>query len=238
MSGAKNKLPVQKPDASYEVGYGKPPATTRFKPGTSGNPRGRPKGAKNRLPKLNEERLKSIILQEVYRDITVRDSARNVTIPMAQAVMRSLAVNAAKGQHRAQRLFAEMLSTTERQNKQLADEWLSTAMDYKIEWDEELERRKRLGITDLPDPVPHPDHVKIDLNTGEARVERPWTKEEKAELDMWLAKREEWEADLAALQDDLAAEESEGIREIIRDDIKHAERILSIIGQLTEKFGR
>ncbi len=238
MSGEKNKLPVQKPGASYEVGYGKPPATTRFKPGTSGNPRGRPKGAKNRLPKLNEERLKMIILQEAYRDITVRDGARNVTIPMAQAVMRSLAVNAAKGQHRAQRLFAEMLSTTERQNKQLADEWLSTAMDYKIEWDEELERRKRLGITDLSDPVPHPDHVKIDLNTGEARVEGPWTKEEKAELDMWLAKREEWEADLAALQDDLAAEESEGIREIIRDDIKHAERILSIIGQLTEKFRR
>mgnify|MGYP001054567919 CR=1 FL=1 len=230
------KLPVQTADATYEVGYGKPPATSRFKPGTSGNPRGRPKGAKNRLPKLNEERLKGIILQEAYRDITVRDGARNITIPMAQAVMRSLSVNAAKGQHRAQRLFAEMLSTTERQNKQLADEWLSTAMDYKIEWDQELDRRARLGITDLPDPVPHPDHIKIDMNTGEARVEGSWTKEEKAELDMWLTKRDEWEADLAALKDDLEAEESEGIREIIRGDIIHTERILSIIDQLTEKF--
>ncbi|SLN68235.1 hypothetical protein ROA7450_03649 [Roseovarius albus] len=238
MSGEKNKLPVQKPDVAYEVGYGKPPAVTRFKPGRSGNPRGRPKGAKSKRPKLNEERLKGIILDEAYRDITVRDGARNVTIPMAQAVIRSLAVNAAKGHHRAQRLFAEMLSTTERQNKQLADEWLSTAMDYKIEWDQELERRKRLGITDLPDPVPHPDHVKIDLNTGEARVEGPWTREEKAELDMWLAKRDEWELALAELHEDLRSEESEGIREIICGDIKHAERILSIIGQLTEKFGR
>jgi len=229
MSGEKNKLPVQKPGASYEVGYGKPPATTRFKPGTSGNPRGRPKGTKNRLPKLNEERLKGIILQEAYRDITVQDGARNVTIPMAQAVMRSLSVNAAKGQHRAQRLFAEMLSTTERQNKQLADEWLSTAMDYKIEWDEELERRKRLGITDLPDPVPHPDHVRIDLNTGEARVDGPWTKEEKAELDMWQAKREEWEADLVAYQVDLNAEQDEGLREIVRGEIAHVEHVLGII---------
>ncbi|MEO3416468.1 DUF5681 domain-containing protein [Roseovarius sp. CAU 1744] len=59
---------------------------------------------------------------EAYRDITVRDGARAVTIPMAQAIVRSLAVNAAKGEHRAQRLFAEMLATTERQNKQLADE--------------------------------------------------------------------------------------------------------------------
>ena len=164
-----------------------------------------------------------------YRDITVRDGARNVTIPMAQAVMRSLSVNAAKGQHRAQRLFAEMLSTTERQNKQLADEWLSTAMDYKIEWDEELERRKRLGITDLPDPVPHPDHVKIDLNTGEARVEGPWTKEEKAELEMWRAKRDAWQEDLEAYRADLEAEEDEGIRDIIRGEIAHVEHVLGII---------
>ena len=31
----------------YEVGKGKPPKHTRFKPGQSGNPRGRPKGTKN-----------------------------------------------------------------------------------------------------------------------------------------------------------------------------------------------
>jgi Family of unknown function (DUF5681) len=29
------------------VGYGRPPMTTRFRPGQSGNPRGRPKGARN-----------------------------------------------------------------------------------------------------------------------------------------------------------------------------------------------
>ena len=29
--------------ASYGVGYGKPPKSGRFRPGVSGNPRGRPK---------------------------------------------------------------------------------------------------------------------------------------------------------------------------------------------------
>lgn len=31
----------------YEVGYKKPPKHTQFKPGQSGNPKGRPKGSKN-----------------------------------------------------------------------------------------------------------------------------------------------------------------------------------------------
>ncbi len=40
---------TDKPDgAKGEVGYGKPPAEHRFQPGKSGNPGGRPKGAKGR----------------------------------------------------------------------------------------------------------------------------------------------------------------------------------------------
>ena len=68
---------------------------------------------------------------------------------MAQAVIRSLAVNAAKGNQRAQRLFTELLTATERDNKRLHDEWLETAIEYKVEWEKELARRQRLGI-DVP----------------------------------------------------------------------------------------
>ncbi len=39
----------------YDVGYRKPPKHTRFKPGQSGNPRGRPKGTKNLKTDLIEE---------------------------------------------------------------------------------------------------------------------------------------------------------------------------------------
>ena len=35
------------PGCEEKVGYGRPPVRTRFKPGQSGNPRGRPKGSKS-----------------------------------------------------------------------------------------------------------------------------------------------------------------------------------------------
>ncbi len=169
--------------AGYQVGYGKPPEDTRFRKGQSGNPRGRPKGARNKLPALNEERMKNIILEEAYRTITVRDGTRNITVPIARAVLRSLAVNAVKGQHRSQRLFAELLSGVETSNKALHDAWFSTALDYKIEWDAELQRRDRAGITHLPPPLPHPDHIQFDLNRGTVAVRGPKTREEKSFFD-------------------------------------------------------
>ena len=167
----------------YEVGYGKPPEDTRFRKGQSGNPRGRPKGAKNKLPALNEDRMKYIILEEAYRTITVRDGTRNITVPIARAVLRSLTVNAVKGQHRSQRLFAELLSGVETSNKELHDSWFSTALDYKIAWDEELQRRDRAQITHLPPPLPHPDHIQFDMNRGTVVIRGPKTREEKGVYD-------------------------------------------------------
>lgn len=51
--------PMERENAApYEVGYGRPPVATRFKAGQSGNPNGRPKGAKN-LSTLTREKLQA-----------------------------------------------------------------------------------------------------------------------------------------------------------------------------------
>lgn len=48
----------------YEVGYRKPPTNNRFKPGQSGNPRGRSKGTRNLKTDLTEELGETILVQE------------------------------------------------------------------------------------------------------------------------------------------------------------------------------
>ena len=65
----KRRLPRLAPPRDYEVGYGKPPSHTRFKPGESGNPRGRPRGSRNAQPSFSEERIKTLIIEEAYRTI-------------------------------------------------------------------------------------------------------------------------------------------------------------------------
>jgi Family of unknown function (DUF5681) len=81
---------------AYEVGYGKPPAHTRFQKGVSGNPRGGSRKAKQR-------RARELAIREAYRLVTVREGDRTMRLPALQAVMRSQVALAAKGNGPAQR---------------------------------------------------------------------------------------------------------------------------------------
>ena len=168
---------------TYEVGFCKPPLATRFKKGQSGNPRGRPKQAKSRTPPLTEERFKNIILEEAYRAIKIHEGGKEVTIPMAQAIVRSLAVSAAKGNARAAQAFAQMVKVVEQENKDLAFSYFRSALDYKDAWNKELRRREQLGISG-PEPIPHPDDLIINARNGTVTTRGPLVESEK---DLWLA---------------------------------------------------
>ena len=223
---AKNSGP---PPASYEVGYAKPPAATRFRKGESGNPAGRLKGSKN-LPRLHEERLKSIIIEEAYRTIQVNDGNGQVTMSMAQAIMRSLAVSAAKGQTRAQKLFMEMLSHTEQSNKQLYDEYVQTLLEYKYSWEAALKQCERVGV-EPPDLFPHPNQIKVDYRTGQVWMVGPF-REEDRERYRYLRQRKKEFTESVAMQKNALPTMPEKLRKVFKDSIAQEQKIVDMIAEV------
>jgi hypothetical protein len=223
-----------RPLGDYEVGYGRPPAASRFEKGQSGNPKGRPRGSKNRTTSTspNEELMKAIFREEAYRMVSVNDGQGQVMMPMVQAVARSIAVRAAKGDHRSQRLFTQLLGTIERDQMRQRDELVKTAIDYKVGWEEELERRNALGITHLPEPLPHPDHIVIDMHTRDVRITGPMTEEQKAVWDKLQAQKQECDETIAELEEMLKEKCTKRDREFLLDDIEREKRIRARIARM------
>ena len=170
-------LALRLPETSdYDVGFRKPPVQTRFKPGQSGNPGGRPRGVKRSpMPSLAEERIKTLIMEEAYRTISIVDKGRRLDIPIIAAVLRTLAMNAIN--NRAAYVCSTLVSKTEADNKKLAMEGFASSLNYKDRWTKELERRKRLNLK-LPDPIPHPDDIVLDARNGTFRIAGPMTRDE------------------------------------------------------------
>lgn len=88
------------PEADYEVGYGKPPKHTQFKPGQSGNPRGRPKGTKN---------LKTDLMEELGEKIVVREGEETRRVSKQRAVVKTLVAKTLKGDARAGSLLTGLM---------------------------------------------------------------------------------------------------------------------------------
>ena len=82
--------------ADYEVGYKRPPRHSRFRKGRSGNPRGRPKGARNFGTELQEA---------LGQTVLVREAGAERRVTRRGAVVLSLLAKALKGDVRAAALL-------------------------------------------------------------------------------------------------------------------------------------
>jgi len=92
--------PTQIP-GDYEVGYKKPPKNTRFKPGQSGNPNGRPKGAKN---------LRTELAEGLQERIALREGGKRRTVSKQCALVKRLMERALQGDTRAASLIVTMVA--------------------------------------------------------------------------------------------------------------------------------
>jgi hypothetical protein len=76
----------------WETGYAKPPVATRFEPGKSGNPKGRPRGRKN---------LRTVIEGVLEETVPVREGGRRRTMTKIEVVIRQTTKKAMGGDAKA-----------------------------------------------------------------------------------------------------------------------------------------
>lgn len=84
------QAPKAKPD--YEVGYGRPPLATRFRAGSVGNPKGRPKRAKT---------VGQIIQEAMMMPVRIEVNGKPKTMTAQEVIIRNLVHSAARGDTKA-----------------------------------------------------------------------------------------------------------------------------------------
>ena len=85
---------------NYRVGYGKPPVSSRFRKGRSGNPKGRPRGSKS---------ARSLLDQALSAPVTISEGGRTRVIEQRTALFKSLVAKAIKGDARAAALVVRLM---------------------------------------------------------------------------------------------------------------------------------
>ena len=114
---------VRKPRARYAVGYGRPPTSSQFQPGQSGNPKGRPKGARNASSMARDalERTTNVKVKGTWRKMTVR-----------KAAYRSVGERAAAGDTKALDYLLSLESEEHPPGSDQAETESSAAKDFAI----------------------------------------------------------------------------------------------------------
>ena len=135
-----------RPDADYEVGYGKPPKHTRFKAGASGNPRGRPKGAKN---------VKTYLSNALNEKVVIREGGRSRKVTKLEAFVTAIINGSITGNTKTSSL---LMSTIIRlldtgANEGVGDEDLSEK-DLEVLRAQEERLMRRLAASQTPPPAP------------------------------------------------------------------------------------
>ena len=124
--------------STNETGASKPSNSTQFKPGQSGNPKGRPRKKIYDPPEMTgldimDQPFAKMIEEEGLRPVEVSDGkGKTEEIPAFQAVMRSLVHQAAKGSRLAATQFADLFSSVQRARREEKQSSLASVLDLKL----------------------------------------------------------------------------------------------------------
>jgi hypothetical protein len=88
---------------AYQIGYRRPPVSSQFKKGQSGNPQGRPRGTRNFV---------TLLKQELSKSIVVNENGKKKTITRLQAMVKRIVAGALQGDQKALLTLVEILRRT------------------------------------------------------------------------------------------------------------------------------
>lgn len=218
------------PDADPKVGYGRPPRHAQFKPGQSGNPRGRPRGSKNKITERDLGHFADLFSKEADRVVPINEPDVAKRMSMARAIFRSIGINAARGKIGAQRLFADLCMTMDKMKAERFQDRLRAVFEYKEAWQAELHRRTLLGLAG-PEPDPQPDHIQVDLNTGTIQIIEPFSETDQRFWTDAFNGIESWKQELKTLEKEAADPNCE-YHEQAKQDLARAKIMVARLAQL------
>ena len=96
----KRKPPRDPGDGPYEIGYCKPPKHTQFKPGQSGNSKGRPRGQRN---------FRTAVRDALREKVTIREGDRTRSVSRMDAIIRVTFNNALRSDAKALVAFLQFV---------------------------------------------------------------------------------------------------------------------------------
>jgi Family of unknown function (DUF5681) len=135
-------------EKGYEVGYGKPPKQTRFRKGQSGNPNGRPRGAKN---------IATLFTKALKERVIVTENGRRRSISKQEALVKHLVNKALSGDRRLLQLLLDEVHVIEaRAESTAAGDTVPDETDLRVfrQLHERIRRQLRKGeIIDESNPV-------------------------------------------------------------------------------------
>jgi len=178
------------PKPDYPVGYGKPPLATRFKPGESGNPNGRPKKPAASLNEMPVSRdLDLLIVKGAQRRVKVNDGVSQDEVSVLEAGYLAAYDKAAKGDVGAMKFVTKEYQASLRRVKEARASIINSMNTYKADKSTEEQTRETYDLS--PDEfVIDPDDLQVDSD-GNVTVAGPVDKESKEFFENMRAHRSE-----------------------------------------------
>jgi hypothetical protein len=166
------------------AGYGNPPKASRFVPGRSGNPKGRPKKHKRAealAQFFGNDDYDRWVLEEAERTVTVQEKGRSVEMPAIKAMLRMAAVAAIKGDRSARDFFGQSVREAKRDQAKKKEEVYNSYQKHVEKYYPLFVEAEKNGQP-APEIYPRPCDLYFNDHIKEVRLDGPISPEDAALL--------------------------------------------------------